>query len=305
MSFYARTAGHTVPLYCFDGAVHSVFTHACNLRLGGGRLVTLLTEDQSDLPQGIRLATPAGFSFGSLGLQSGQVVKSRDGVLTFAGSALMIDLGTAQPWQVDLTQRPVDLGDPAVRRAFQEVWQQWSTCRPPEGELVVQLQGRIGELLTTLQEAAGRYDRAQAQQAAAGLIGLGAGLTPSGDDVLVGFLAGLWATAADRPGRRVFLEAFAATIVALAERTNEISRSFLWNAARGEFSSALANLVQAIAYGADSPMVEQTTAAALRVGHRSGRDSVAGLLAGLQAWPPGEEIGDGSRARSKIRVNQQ
>ncbi len=47
----------------------------------------------------------------------------------------------------------------------------------------------------------------------AGLIGLGPGLTPSGDDFLVGYLAGLWCSAGSTRLRVEFLSALGKAIV--------------------------------------------------------------------------------------------
>ncbi len=127
------------------------------------------------------------------------------------------------------------------------------------------------------------------------LIGLGFGLTPSGDDLLVGFLAGLWC----RPvsGRQgAFLRGFSDAVVAASRRTTDVSRAYLKWAARGCVAQRLYDLAAAIVKPCSPSkvvqlerQVVQLARQALAVGGTSGADGVYGLLLGLSAW---ESIGD-------------
>jgi hypothetical protein len=69
----------------------------------------------------------------------------------------------------------------------------------------------------------------------------------------------------------------------LTKETNEISRTYLHYAVRGEFSSSVLGLLNAIADGQEQRLLF-TAAEAMRVGHSSGMDSVTGLLIGMRAW---------------------
>jgi hypothetical protein len=74
-----------------------------------------------------------------------------------------------------------------------------------------------------LADACRALDRERATRHAERLIGWGEGLTPAGDDFLVGLIAGLDALASGDPRRRSFLEAVAATLVRDASRTTPIA----------------------------------------------------------------------------------
>jgi hypothetical protein len=115
------------------------------------------------------------------------------------------------------------------------------------------------------------------------MIGLGPGVTPSGDDILLGYLAGLWSIAAQDHQRLEFLSNFGESLSALAKETNEISRAYLHYAIKGEFSSSIIALVNAISDGEEGRLLSAAKAA-MRVGHSSGMDSVTGLLIGMTAW---------------------
>jgi len=147
------------------------------------------------------------------------------------------------------------------------------------------MSARVRELV----KAAGRLDP-PAEASVAGLIGLGPGLTPAGDDFLVGFLTGLRCTTGKKEERLEFLSGLGKTIVRLSRRTNDISRTYLFHATRGQVSSKLAALADAIVSGDRPDSLLPIAEDAMRVGHSSGMETVTGLLIGLFAWvsgPPG------------------
>ena len=102
------------------------------------------------------------------------------------------------------------------------------------------------------------------EELAASLIGRGPGLTPSGDDALVGVLYALHKTGSAYP--------LAQAVSALTDRTNVISAIFLSAAAQGEIFSALEEV-----FGPRAP------AAAVALS-RCGASSGQAVLAGLSAW---------------------
>jgi len=101
------------------------------------------------------------------------------------------------------------------------------------------------------------------------LIGLGPGLTPSGDDCLVGALALL-----DAMGERAAHASLARAITgASPARTSPLSRCFLKAAAAGHIGENLHRAVSSVMVGD----IDAAIAAAGRIGHSSGWDMMAGL----------------------------
>jgi hypothetical protein len=119
-------------------------------------------------------------------------------------------------------------------------------------------------------------DMSGAVAATGDLIGLGVGLTPSGDDYLVGLLGGLEASA--HPA----WPALAATIAAEApHRTTAIGASILAHAARGAYAERLTDVIVAIA-GGPSDDLALTIERALAYGATSGADTLVGLFAAFE-----------------------
>lgn len=127
------------------------------------------------------------------------------------------------------------------------------------------------------------------------LVGVGAGLTPSGDDFLCGILAGLRLSGVPAPkagcpsdpgyGRNLpetitagsieflapgFSKELHARIPEMLDRTNVISREFLQCALAGQFSEAVMHLTKAVS--AESIRKEFGA-----IGHSSGYDTLCGI----------------------------
>lgn len=286
MHLAALSAGGQAPRGRFNGALHSVFRHACNVRLDDGRMLALLAPHLGNAPHGVRLDVPAGFGFADH-LTGGQRVGCRADVLRVAGGGLSIDLGTAQPWRGELPAAGVNLANPKVALGWRAAWCALRHGRPRSDSCEVEFFGRVVDRQTVrLARATRALQVHEAASAVDGLIGRGPGLTPSGDDLIVGFLAGLWSTTGDHPARRGFRDALCAAVAAAAVAAGDISRVYLTHATQGRFAEPLTTLARRIAEGADLGVVEFATTAALRVGHTSGADGVSGLLLGLGAWAP-------------------
>jgi hypothetical protein len=111
----------------------------------------------------------------------------------------------------------------------------------------------------------------------AGLIGLGPGLTPSGDDLLGGALVALASL-----GRDCTRDVLWSACRAHLERTGEISAAHLRSAARGYAASALHDATHAAMSGR-ADLVAPAIVALSGIGHSSGRDAFAGALIVLRA----------------------
>ena len=104
------------------------------------------------------------------------------------------------------------------------------------------------------------------------LIGLGPGLTPSGDDFLGGVLLALQWLGALGPGGRL-----AAEVLSRAERgTNEISRAHLAAAAGGEGLAPL-HAILSVLCTPGAPGMDECLTAIDAIGHTSGWDALAGV----------------------------
>ena len=198
-----------------------------------------------------------------------------------AGAEVRVDLTGVTPW------RPAPLaldasGVAALRGGWLTLAGSLASLGAPAGfgallveaPLAFPLDG-AGDLVRALAEACARDDPAAAEPAALALLGLGGGLTPSGDDFLVGLLAGLEAT---DNGMR---EALAAVIGREAPgRTTTFGAALLHHACRGEFSQRLHDVLIATARH-DRAALRHAIDRAMAYGATSGADTLAGLFLAL------------------------
>jgi hypothetical protein len=142
------------------------------------------------------------------------------------------------------------------------------------------------EIVAALSRATRGLDHDDAVRLAEELVGWGEGLTPAGDDFLVGWLAALERFAHDAR-RLAFFEAVGAALVGLAPRTTPIAAQFLQLAAQRHHGEVVDTLLDALLCGHRGDLMEQALENALAVGATSGADLVSGVLAGIAAWLPG------------------
>ena len=295
MYLSAISVGYAVPRNDFNATVHSVFNYAVNLQPeNDSRLLTLFTNSKADLPQGIRINSPKTFSFEEM--HTGEIITCRGSRLHFAGSSLTIDMHSARSWKCNLPSLMADITNPAIATTWRIVCQvlgkqqgclrfKITTENPIFSNKIVLLGmlRTIDKAIRDLVDATRRYDLTSTR-ALEILIGLGTGLTPSCDDFLVGYLAGLWCTVQGRSERIQFVSDLGKEVIQLSSRTNDISRTYLYHAICGQVSSLLLSLAKSICQEGNSDDLIGIAEAAMRVGHTSGMAAVAGLLLGLAVW---------------------
>lgn len=115
--------------------------------------------------------------------------------------------------------------------------------------------------------------------AARGLLGLGSGLTPAGDDVLAGWLA--TGVATHHPA---FAQVHDAVASSSRERTTTLSATLLDCAARGEAVPQFLALLGGVADD-DPPAVARATDRMLRIGDTSGAGLLLGSLIAFRSLP--------------------
>jgi Protein of unknown function (DUF2877) len=297
----ADRIGDRVPAYA-RGQVHSVFERACNIETRTGELVTLLAAKLGNVPHGIRLAGPIA-PFESW-LIPGQNAILDNLALRVPDAGITVDLSGAAVWRgavaaVSMDLCAMDPGGGTIAAALREL-RATLVERAPEQGFAPLLVGRAGascsverafaarlsHTLPMLARSTERRDVPAIAGAAARLVGLGPGLTPSGDDFIAGYLAALWSRAGFENGIDAMLQPLADLLAPLFLCTNAISRQMLSDAAQGRFAERLVDVTIAIAGASD---VVNATAHALASGHSSGADTLCGLLFGYAPdRPPGQ-----------------
>src|SRR5262249_51641327 len=112
------------------------------------------------------------------------------------------------------------------------------------------------------------------------LIGLGPGLTPAGDDFIVGWLAGL-ALSARASAQIAFLEAICRGVENLAHTTTFVSPQHLRDGCAFMFCERVSDRCVCVALGEPKCTLARHVAAQIAVGASAGADAAAGLMFAL------------------------
>jgi len=125
--------------------------------------------------------------------------------------------------------------------------------------------------LIQLRQSIRHADFDQATELIAGLLGLGCGLTPSGDDVMIGWLLAVNRWRRDQPWRELNQR-----VIDLAyQRTTTLSANLIECAAHGEADERLINVVDGLVTG--TPSSQECVDYVLGWGHSSGRAALVGM----------------------------
>ena len=301
----AESIGDAVPLRV-SGTVHSVFAHACNIETASGDLVTLLASTQGNGPRGIKLAHAAALLYARL--SAGQEVLIGQAQLRVPAAAVAIDFAGARVWSGEIAAVSPNVCARALRRVrsilCERVFLQGfvpliAGSRPAQSAFDRAFIERLSSTLPALAQATVRHDSVEVAGIAAQLVGLGPGLTPSGDDFLTGYLAALWSRAGTDGGIAALLTRIDVSLTPLFLRTNAISRQMLRDAVQGRFAEHLLDVISALAHAGD---VVHATMRALESGHSSGADTLCGLLFGYAPHMAIPSVSGPLMMRSKLGV---
>ena len=240
--------GYLVPGDDFTGRIHSVFAQACNIACHG-TLLTLGAFGAADGPTTLRLARGAAHDLRGL-FDVGEVVRCRQ--------PRALTGRTELEWMHAGVWRPAPLGrllprrriDAHLRHAGLRLAQRRSTHTSV-------IDGEGAWVVSALRCACRALDSGQAVRHVARLVGWGEGLTPAGDDFLIGLMAGLDALVRDDPRRREFRRALAAALEASTQRTTPIAAHYLRLAAGGHYIEPLIRLRNALLCEDDGAVLDQ------------------------------------------------
>jgi uncharacterized protein DUF2877 len=246
------------------GRVHSIFEHALNILWHDGGLITLHGPGLLAAPFAAAVARlPDAGS-----LTPGVAVIRRDGRMLLGQFVLNTEGGTL----ADITIPPIrGRSDPLVASLA-------SAAIPMAAPGLASPTGRTAQ--RRLADGIVRRDALTFVKGACDLIGLGEGLTPAGDDCLVGALAVLHRFArswmVEYPEIRIQIAAVART------GTTMVGRDYILHALDGAFSERILHLVTA----SSEHDARRAVASLAGTGGTSGADTLDGVQVALEALSP-------------------
>ena len=301
VSDWLTTATLTRSVQAVSPRVLHVFDQVCNLVDGERRVISLVTPEIGNGPFSlvVDLADSRFTDFIQVDspvhihpaiTQSGTVWRpataSEGGFVLQVGS-LVMDSDTAELWNA----RPLwETVSASAIKTHAPLFESKLAAAPSDS--LAHVNGRshptalkAQTAVRTLQKGLETNELTACQEGARELAGLGVGLTPAGDDFLLGVIYGLWLAKnfSRKPAKTQRI------IGVISEeavgRTTTLSAAWLAAAARGEAGQAWHELVAALGDGEETACTERVEVAVsqaidriLETGHTSGADALAGFV---------------------------
>jgi hypothetical protein len=272
---WLKNGSHARVLYIFD--------EACNLIDGDSEVLALVLPRIGDGPFSIVLPP---VHFPTLISSTSTISRTEDCLRV---GRLAIELRSARVWNPRPDWDQLRASKNRLEAALQDVLASMTRMAPSESlaGLVLpmpEMGSDLGaRLLRHAREPAGKLvhglrsrDEDLIREGAAGLAGLGNGLTPAGDDWIMGSLLGAYIHLDEGNASR----AAAAAMDVIGNRTTALSTAMLRAAARGECSAPWHELLQAM-QRAEPRAIGASVERVVARGHTSGADALAGFAAVL------------------------
>jgi len=279
-------------------AVHSSFPRVVNLVSADGSLTSLCARSLDDAPGSVRADVPAWPA--ERWAPGRAVLVAPDGVTLSGDRARALTFDRPTRWRATRAPLPADPAALAARVALLDALV--AARGVPGGALpasapettpgrrasidpfAAAVAARVRDGVDAIERGERAGDRATVARAVAALLGLGPGLTPTGDDVLTGILL-----VAAQPGSRIRFvpEALAAELAARPDATTVVSRTTLLEALRGRARQRLMILLERLAEPfpgdrSSDARLRRAAADVLGIGHTSGTDILSGIVTGLR-----------------------
>jgi len=290
------------------GEIHSRFENAINIELEDGYLFNILPEIIPPNSRSLVLPLREWHLIRSRVPTHGMTVLSRKSQLEIPALAVKITYGPSKLWDPTPSLPGPPITSSKIRRNLEMVSAIIARFAGPANStkiLMTEPQQLLEKIPYRAISGASRdtfirttceashdllvsirsLDFQGVSKASSRLIGLGPGLTPSGDDVLAGFMAaGIFFSLAHE-GLRPAVQRINSWIISkVPGRTTTHSQILLNDASRGEIVRPLGQLLQGILCGDEVLSLISLTRQVMALGESSGKDTLVGVLIGLEAF---------------------
>jgi len=289
-TLFVEDYSYLVPLLLYkkgNGLVHSRFSNGFNIKMGDS-LVFIGNNKNGLLPFGIHLREENTIrAVSSVNNGDSVIWNSRTNSLELPGVTISIEKGKSFKNELTTLTSKNKFNTSFERFCFQLNQIQDQTGLDVSFKEFLNKFHGTGEqkmlgaepYLIMLIEATMSSDESLMEKVLRYFLGRGQGLTPSGDDMIVGLLA----FDAVSPFLSTCFYDKISELIEGESITTDVAREYLRYALKQEYSSTVSEMVNALASG-DTSNFEKVFDDLIGVGHSSGMDTVLGILVGMLAF---------------------
>lgn len=286
-TLFGEGYSYLIPLLLFkngNGTVHSRFTNGFNIKMGDS-LIFIGTTKNGLLPFGIHL-TERDTALAVSSVNHGEAVSWNEKTNSIKFQNFVISLDQANPFKNEIIELKNDqVFESSLNRFSSHLMniEERTGLDVSIRDFIHNYQGineqdidGIDLYLILLIKSAITSDELLMDKAFRYFLGRGNGLTPSGDDMIVGILA--FDAVAHFLSTRFYDKL--SELIENESITTDVAREYLRYALKREFSSTVSNMVNSLATGKTQEF-ESNVQNLLGVGHSSGLDTLFGILIGM------------------------
>lgn len=283
MKYSAVTIDQNLVGKSWSGEVDSVFNAVCNVALHNNEVLVLADTNIPMMPNGIAINSFRPIK--NIGLQKGQRLECNGDRISI-GSTYSIQINKARSWSGKIafskqndTEEQLHIRWKLLANQIKKTlplvieqltWHPWFKSGP----LCTEATAKTIKLL-----GSHHAPHSDSENLLMHMLGLGPGLTPSGDDFIVGYLAASYAFS-DSNGQKKLHEIDQRLRPHLQMMTTNVSGHYLSKALQGEFVESLISLMTSFIIYDHYKTENYITDAISNHGHSSGLDCCFGVLVG-------------------------
>lgn len=251
--------------------IHSIFENGINIRSQKG-LIFIGTDKNGELPFGIHLKKSDMNKLSNIAI--GDIVRfnSRKKILIFKDKT--IDFNKAYYYSSELPQGKNIIKKESLKVLFKEIIQMDFDTGLDMSVSEILLEDN--NLINNFKKAMLSQDEEYISETLRKIIGRGKGLTPSGDDLLIGLI---WVNDIIGFLNEQFIEILK-DLLQGENLTTDVSINYYKWALKGKYSSSLIELCNSL-IKMDNKGIKRNILEIIEYGHTSGRDTLSGIALGV------------------------
>jgi len=263
-----------------EARILCVFERSCTLTRADGKLFSLVTAGIGPGPFAMVIAPrhePSNSNIQSFsGIRVDAPITIRNGIISLDwlvvdGSG--VEIWNPQPDWPAVTSRIIIKKSLELRNLIKLHGPSGSMADLITGAELNQSQQLVRDVWPNLAKGLGELDLSRYQDQISQITGLGGGLTPAGDDFLLGMMLAIWCCLPPPEAKRLAFDIVSATV----GRTTNLSAAWLEAAGKGEATQYWHALIEALARGAPLSL-QRAGRRIIGIGHTSGADALTGFL---------------------------
>ncbi|HLR21583.1 MAG TPA: DUF2877 domain-containing protein [Tissierellaceae bacterium] len=256
-----------------NNKVHSIFNNGINIESKNG-LIFIGSDKNGVLPFGIHLKRIDISKITDVDIGDVFMFDRDKKQLISTDGGKVIDLNKAHSYPIKLPKNRNLIKDDSLEILLDKVLDM--NLKTGLDVMVNEVLSGKEPVLNDLEEVIISKDTKYIEKKLRKVIGRGKGLTPSGDDMLIGLI---WLNDIKEFLSKEFLQTVEELIIG-EELTTDVSVAYYKEAFEGKYGGLLIDLCESLIKG-DKKTIEQNISIMIQLGHSSGIDTLTGIVLGI------------------------